>query len=484
MHYLQIARLLGLLLVALGGCMATSLVWTVLDGVPHATRAFLISAGITVSCGGALWALGRRERGTLFRADALLLVALSWMALGVFGALPYMLEGAFINPADAYFENVSGFTTTGSTVMLDIASHSRGLLWWRALTHWLGGMGIIVLFVAIFPQLGVGGKLLFKSEVPGPITEGLQPKIKQTAAMLWRIYLTMTLALIALLWALGMPLFDAITHAFSTLATGGLSPRNGSVGEFNSASIDAVTTLFMLLGGVNFTLYYGVLRGHYKRALMDRELWAYLGIITVVTLIVTANIVGMDARHSSALTSFRYASFQVVAIITSTGFCTDDYNLYPPMSKLLLVLLMFFGGMAGSTAGGMKIIRLLIICKAIYVEIYKVFRPQSVMTVRIGRAVISQEALSACLAYFAMALFTCAGASLYLTYLGLDLVTAVTASLASIFNIGPGLATVGPTQSFAHIPTSGKVVLSLCMILGRLEFMTLLVLCLPDFWRR
>lgn len=484
MHYRRIARLIGTLLLVLAGSMATSLPWTLLYDPMSSTMAFLYSSGLTAAAGALLWFLGREHQGTIFRADAIFLVATSWLSLGLFGGLPYLFDGAFSNPADAYFETISGFTTTGSTVMTEIAAHSKGLHWWRCLTHWIGGMGIIVLFVAIFPQLGVGGKFLFKSEVPGPITEGLKPKIKETASALWWIYVGLTALLALLLWLMGMSVHDAITHAFATLATGGFSTKNGSLGEFNSAPIDFTVTLFMLMAGVNFSLYFELMRGHGKKLLRDPELRAYLALVAAATLVITWNIVGLDERHERVFTSFRYAIFQVVSVVTTTGFGTDDFELYPPLSKLLLIVLMFAGGMAGSTAGGMKIIRFIIIIKAIYVEIYKVFRPQSVMTVRVGRAVIPQETISGVMVFFALGIFTFVAASLYMAYLGLDIVTATTAVAATLFNIGPGLNFVGPTQNFALVPTSGKMLLSFCMILGRLEFMTILVLFLPSFWRR
>lgn len=484
MHYKRIARLLGILLMTLAGCMATSLIWTLSYDPMSSTIAFVGSSGLTAAVGLVLWLIGRKEAGTIFRADAIFLVGISWLLLGVFGGLPYLFDGAFTNPADAYFETISGFTTTGSTVMTEIADHSYGLHWWRTLTHWLGGMGIIVLFVAIFPQLGVGGKFLFKSEVPGPITEGLKPKIKQTAATLWWIYVGFTVVEALILWALGMTLHEALTHAFATMATGGFSTKNGSVGEFDSAAVDLVITFFMICAGINFGLYYDLIRGEAKRFLRDRELHVYLGLIAVVTASITWSIYGLDARHDSVFDSFRYAIFQVAGVITTTGFGTDDFQIWPPLPKLLLVLLMFVGGMAGSTAGGMKVIRFMVIAKAIYLEVYKVFRPQSVMALRIGRSVIPRETISGILGFFALGIFTFAVASLYMAYLGLDIVSAVTSVTATLFNIGPGLASVGPTQNFAFIPTSGKVVLSFCMILGRLEFMTIFVLLLPDFWRR
>jgi trk system potassium uptake protein TrkH len=484
MHYLRIARLLGVLLLVLAGCMATSLLWSIGYDEHSTTYAFIVSSGVTAVCGLLLWIVGRRDEGTLFRSDAILLVGLSWLLIGLFGALPYLLDGAFTNPADAYFEAVSGFTTTGATVMMDIAGQSKGLHWWRSLTQWLGGMGIVVLFVAIFPQLGVGGKFLFKAEVTGPITEGLKPKIKQTAAALWKIYVALTLICFTLMLLCGLDLHDAATHCMTTMASGGFSTKNGSVGEFHSAPLDVVIIIFMILSGVSFTLYYEVLRGNWRRVVKNRELWVYLSMIVVVTAIVTAQLWGKDARHEGFWTSLRYGMFQVVSLITSTGYGTDDFDLYPSMSQLLLVMLMFTGAMAGSTSGGMKIIRFIILIKAIHVEVYRIFRPQGITAVRIGDQALPQDLVHNVVVFLMLGVTLLAAASLYMTYLGLDLVSATTAAATCLFNMGPGLAKVGPTQSFAFIPSSGKVLLSLCMILGRLEFMALLVLCLPEFWER
>lgn len=485
MNFGRIGRLLGILLIVLAICMASSIPWAIAYDEMDTLRSFLYSCGITVISGGVLTFLGRNQKGTLHRSEAILLVALSWFLLGVFGGLPYLFDGAVTHPVDAYFETISGFTTTGSTILSDIAGQSRGLHWWRAMTHWLGGMGIVVLFVAIFPQLGVGGKFLFKSEVPGPITEGLTPKIKQTAATLWWIYFGFTAVQSVVLLFCGMNLHDALCHAMATMATGGFSTQNGSVADYNSATIDYVIAIFMLLAGINFGLY-SMIRKRGKKVFDDRELHVYLGLILVASIVVAINITGTGdlTKHGSFIDSFRYAFFQVVGVITTTGFGTDNFNLYPPFSKMILVVLMFVGGMAGSTAGGMKVIRFIVIFKAIYVEIYRVFRPSVVMATRVGGAVISKDRTQAILSFFAISMLIFGVASLYMAYLGLDIVTATTSVAATLFNIGPGLAKVGSIENFKFIPTSGKVVLSFCMILGRLEFMTILVLLIPEFWKR
>jgi len=485
LNFGRIARLLGILLVVLAFCMASSIPWALAYEESRALSTFLYSSSITGFAGGLLFFWGRQQKGTLHRSEAILLVALSWFLLGIFGGLPYLFDGAVTNPADAYFETISGFTTTGSTILSDIAGQSRALHWWRSMTHWLGGMGIVVLFVAIFPQLGVGGKFLFKSEVPGPITEGLTPKIKQTAATLWWIYFGFTAVQSVVLLFCGMNLHDALCHAMATMATGGFSTQNGSVADYDSATIDYVVAIFMLLAGVNFGLY-SMIRKKGRKVFADRELHVYLGLILVASVIIAVNITGTGdlSKHGNFIDSFRYSFFQVVGVITTTGFGTDNFNLYPSFSKMILVMLMFVGGMAGSTAGGMKVIRFIVIFKAIYVEIYRVFRPSVVMATRIGGAVISRDTTRSILSFFAISILVFCAASLYMAFLGLDVVTATTSVAATLFNIGPGLAKVGTIENFGFIPTSGKIVLSFCMILGRLEFMTILVLLIPEFWRR
>ncbi len=476
-----VARLLGILMIVLAICMATSLAWTVYYREASTTRAFLAGSCITLLTGFLLFYIGRRESGSIGRREALLVVTASWLLVGVAGAVPYMLDGAFTNYADAFFETVSGFTTTGSTVLTDVESLSRGAHYWRSLTHWLGGMGIIVLFIAIFPQLGVGAKHLFKSEVPGPITEGLKPKIRETASTLWRIYLGLTVLECGLLYWAGMGTFDAVCHSFATMATGGFSTKNASIQHFNSLPIELIVTAFMFLAGINFSLYYLFLKGKFTTLFKDREFQVYAGLTALATVAVTVNILDV---HADAREALRYGSFQVVAVVTTTGFGTDNFDLYPPFAKLLLVSLMFVGGSAGSTAGGMKVSRIMVVLKAAFIEIYKAFRPQAVRAVRLGRSVMSDEITRSIFGFFAIAVFIFVFGSLFMGLLGLDIITATTSVVATLFNIGPGLGRVGSIENFAFIPTAGKLFLSGCMILGRLEFYTVLVLFVPDFWKR
>lgn len=475
------ARLLGILLAVLAVAMATSLGPAYYYDEVATVRALFASVALTLAAAGALYAYGRHADGLISRREALVVVAVSWVLIGVFGALPYLFTGALPAFPDAFFETVAGFTTTGSTVLTNIEGLSYGMHWWRTLTHWLGGMGIVVLFIAIFPQLGVGAKHLFKSEVPGPITEGLKPKIKETASALWKIYVGLTLAEAVLLYAAGLSPFDAVTHSFSTLATGGFSTRNASVAAFDSVAVDLIVTVFMFLAGINFGLYFAALRGRWRALVRDPELHVYAALVALATLAIAVNILSVHPNFGQTL---RYSVFQVVAVITTTGFGTDNFDAWPPFSKLLLVLLMFVGGMAGSTAGGMKVSRVMVLAKAAAIEVYRTFRPSVVKTVKLGRSTMPDPIVRSIFGFFVLFMAVFAAASLYLAALGLDVLTATTAVIATLGNIGPGLARVGSVENFAFIPASGKLVLSFCMILGRLELYTVLVLFLPAFWKR
>ena len=481
MNLRQVSRLLGVLTSVQGLVMLAPAAVSLYFGELDSAQAIGGAALITVLIGLVAFRLGRRARGDLYRREALLTVSLGWFAASALGALPYLFDGAFTSFVDGFFEVASGLTTTGSTVMTDIETKSRGILLWRSLTHWMGGMGIVVLFVAIFPELGVGGKHLFRSEVPGPITEGLRPKIRETSKALWRIYLSLSIVDTLLLMAAGMSLYEAANHAMATMATGGFSTRNASIGAFDSSLVDGVTIVFMALAGINFSLYYMILRGGIRQAFADRELWAYAGIMAVASLIVSASIVPL---HGDVFRALRFGTFQVVSIMTTTGFGTDNFDVYPELSRLLLVALMFIGGSAGSTAGGIKVYRFVVLAKASIVEVQKVFRPAAVLPVRIGGFVVPEETVRAIFAFFTLYIAIFVAASLAMTTMGLDLVTATTSVAATLNNIGPGLSRVGSIENFAFIPDTGKVLLSVCMILGRLELMTVAVLVLPSFWRR
>jgi trk system potassium uptake protein TrkH len=477
-----ICRLMGMLLMVVGIFMASCLIWALYYDEPQAVRALGISVSLTLLSGLGLFMWGRLSRKTVYRREALAVVGLGWVLIGLYGALPYFFSGTIPNFVDAYFEATSGFTTTGATILEDIEAVPRGILFWRMLTQWLGGMGIIVLFTALFAQLGVGAKQLFRSETPGPITENLRPKIRETALAMWKIYSGLTVLLTGLLMICGMDFFDAICHGFTTMATGGYSTHNQSIGHYHSVAIELVILLFMFIGGVNFTLYYQVLQGQWRTLVRNSEFLTYLGICLVVTLIIALDIYG--SVHADPFQALRYAFFQTATILTTTGFVTDDFNAYPSLSKMLLVCLMIGGGCAGSTAGGMKIWRLMVLIKIAYQGVYQVFRPQVRMSVRVGRAVVSPEIAQAILVFGFTYVFFFALGSVFMAMLGLDMVTAASTVIACLSNIGPGLAGVGPTQTYAHLPAIGKFYLTFCMLLGRLELSTLLVLLLPAFWKK
>ncbi len=443
---------------------------------------FLISAFVTAVVGFLLARVRLTGSDTIHRRDAFLFVTGAWILAGAFSALPLLLDGAVTTYTDAYFEAVSGLTTTGSTILTDIEASSKGCLMWRSLMHWLGGMGIVVLFVAIFPQLGVGGKFLFQSEGSGnTITAGLKPRIKETSAILWRIYVGFTAVNAIALYLCGMNGFDAVNHAMSTMATGGYSTQNASVGAYDNVGVDAVTTVFMILAGINFSLYFMVSRGRWRRAFSNRELWTYLAVAVMATLFVTISIIN---KHGGIFTAFRYAAFQTASILTGTGFGTDDFAAYPPASQLLFVLLMFLGGCAGSTTGGLKIYRLIVMIKACNRELIRAFRPQSVQAVRVGRSVVPEETVRAIFVCFGLFIMVFIVMSIVVAAMGIDIVTATASVAATLCNIGPGLARVGPTETYAFLPAAAKWLLSGCMIIGRLEVITVAALLSPTFWRR
>lgn len=481
MQWSAILRLLAVLLYVVAIAMLTAIPWAwVYDG-GQVILAFFLSAGITAVIATILYLRGQAPE-SIFPREALAFVTLGWIAVGILGSLPYIFAGVLKHPVPAIFESVSGFTTTGATVFTDVESLPRAINWWRTLTHWLGGMGIVVLFIAVLPRLGVGAKHLFRSEVPGPITDNLKPKLRETATLLWKIYLGLTLAETLLLMLAGMDLFEALCHSFATLATGGFSTRNASIGSFDSAWIEAVIVLFMILAGVNFSLYYvAISRRNWRQVFRDPELRAYLTLLAVGTLAISGAIASLDV---SVLESLRRGIFQTVSIQTTTGFGTDNFNLYPSMAKFLLVSLMFIGGSAGSTGGGMKVVRMMIIFKVIYAELYRTFRPQAVRAIKLGGKPLPADMVSTVMAFFAIGIVAFLGGSIFVSLFGIDMVTSFSATAACLWNIGPGLEQVGSIEHYGWMPMPVQAMLSMMMILGRLELYTVLVLLLPAFWRK
>ena len=452
-----------------------------LDDEPRAMLAYGGSAALTLLLAVGLRLGGGPPSERLHRKDAIGIVAFTWLWLGLIGALPLMLDGAITDFPSAFFEAVSGFTTTGATVVADVDALSRATNLWRCLMHWLGGMGIVVLFVAVFPLVGVGAKQLFKTEVPGLPGEGLTPRIRETALRLWWVYTGLTLACTGLLVLEGMDAYDAICHAFSALGTGGFSTRTASVGAWDNPAIHWTLTFFMIAAGLNFALYAGVLMGRWRALFVDAELRFYLAVNLLIMLVVFL-LLGPSQGFDEA--TIREAAFQVASVTTTTGFMTADFDTYPDLARLLLVLAMVMGGCAGSTAGGLKAVRVLLLGALSRRAVEETVQPHGVSAVRLGGAFVPDAVLSGVLVFGATYLGIWAAASVALAAMGLDLVTAVSAAIACLSSIGPGLAAVGPTQNYAIVPGAGKVLLGLCMLAGRLEVFALLAVFTPEVWRR
>ena len=482
MHWGYTLQVVGVITMCVGGSMILPLAYGVLTGDDGAGP-LALSLAATVAAGAGLHLFCRRfaVRAVTHR-DGMAVTTLGWVFAGFFGALPFWLDGTIAGPTDAVFESLSGFTTTGATIMPDVEALPKSLLLWRSLTQWLGGMGIIVLSLAILPFLGLGGMQLYKAEVPGPVPDKLRPRIKDTALLLWKVYLLFTVLQTVLLYAGGMNLFDATCHTFATLATGGFSTRNASIGSYGSWYIDAVTILFMLIAGINFTLHFQVLRGRPAAMWRDPEWRFFMGAVALFTLIVTLS--NYRTVYPGIAESFRYSLFQVVSLVTTTGFGTADYELWSPLCQALLLLCMFLGGSAGSTAGGMKNMRVMLLIKHAYNELFRLVHPRSVVQLKLGGKIVRGEVFSSIWGFVLIYLGLYLVAGLLLSGMGMDLVSAFGAAAATIGNIGPGLGSVGPTDHYAHVPMAGKWVLTLCMLLGRLEIYTVMVLCIPEFWRK
>ncbi|MFP4477752.1 MAG: TrkH family potassium uptake protein [Desulfatibacillaceae bacterium] len=443
----------------------------------------LQSMAVAVGGGGALYLATRKtRRQQLSHREGMAIVAVGWATAGLVGALPFYLGGMLPSFCDCAFESISGFTTTGSSLLSDIEAVPRGLLMWRSLTQWLGGMGIIVLSIAILPFLGVAGMQLYKAEVPSPVPDKLTPRIRDTAAVLWKVYAGFTAAEIVLLLVGGMSLFDATCHAFTTMPTGGFSTRNTSVGQFDSAYFDWVMVVFMLIAGINFSLHYQLLRGRPLALWRDPECRFFLGLVLVLVAVVTMDV-HLSVYHHMGL-SLRYAAFQVSSLLTTTGYATADYELWPPLSQLILVLCMFVGASAGSTGGGMKVLRIMLLFKYTYRELFRLVHPRAVRQVKLGGRSVPEDVLTSICGFFILYVSLFVLASLILSAMGVDLVTSLAAVAATIGNIGPGIGGVGPMDNFSGMPYFGKWLLSLCMLLGRLEIYTVVILFVPEFWRK
>ena len=528
---------------------------------------FLVSSGVSIFFGVILNLLTRRSDRHMGNREAFAIVSLGWVVIALVGSMPYFLYQDFLGSGidqqvsafrrftDSYFESMSGFSTTGATILTEIEHLPHGILFWRSFTHWFGGMGILVLAVAILPLLGVGGMQLLRAEAPGPQTDRLTPRIQETAKVLWWVYVLITLVEVIFLWVGSVwivpeevrespadGLFYAFCHAFGTMATGGFSPKNASIGHYQSVYIDTIIIIFMFIAGTNFSLHYRALQGNFGSYWKDEEFRFYvfvIGIVTTVLVLCTmlqpvVNINGTvravnqeevieignqiypivdgkveyedqfhsiinehatingqvypvykgDVVYNSIGSALRYVLFQVLAIVTTTGYGTADFELWPYLAQIMLIFLMFFGGSAGSTGGGMKQVRFLLLIKQGYREIKHLVLPHAVLPIKLNEQIVPKDIMSNILGFFFIGVLVFVLGTISLAGLGLDLTSASTSVASALMNIGPGLGTVGPTDNYAHILPAGKWVLCFCMLMGRLELYTLLVILTPIAWRK
>jgi trk system potassium uptake protein TrkH len=489
MNYRLISKVLGSLLLLLAGSMSVCLVYAMLDRERQpgldAVESFWISIGATVLAGAGLVRAGWRSGREILRKEAIAVVGIGWVVCALFGALPFVFCEPGLRPFEAFFESMSGFTTTGATVIADLDRFPKSVLLWRALTQWLGGLGILVLFVALLSYLGVGSKALFRHESSAKTGGGIQARIHDVAMRLWQIYVVLSVVCCLGLWALGMNFYDALTHTFTAISTGGFSPRNESIAAYDSLAIELWLVLFMIAGGMSFMLYAWLLRGGWNRWRKDEESRAYLLLLALATGIIGVDLLLLGA-YSGIGESFRVSLFQVVSIMTTTGYATEDFNQWPPFSRVCLLLLMFVGGCAGSTAGSIKVSRWLMFFKTVRVEVLNAFRPNQVVALRLNGNPVDDDLKSQTVFFIALVGLTVGVGTAVVSLLEpqLDMVSSFAAVAATLFNIGPGLNEVGPTRNFAHLGGNTLTFLSLLMVLGRLEFFTILVLFAPSLWRR
>ena len=478
-----IFNVIGGLLLIMGVLMLTSIGFSIYykeDLTP-----ILLSSALTLGFGGTLKYFTRNSKDAeIKKRDGYLIVTLSWLAMAIFATLPYLISGSIPSLANAFFESLSGLTTTGASILDNIEELPKGILFWRSMTQWLGGMGIIVLTIAILPMLGIGGMELFVAEAPGPTKDKIHPRIKETAKRLWIIYLGLTVAETIMLMFAGMNFFDAINHSLTTNSTGGFSTKQDSIGFFDSATIEYIMVFFMFFAGTNFTLLYFALKGKFKNIIKNDEfkwyLFAVLGLIVVLTPIVYYNNVsGYDLGRS-----FRAVTFQVVSIITTTGYASGDFTTWGPLAEFVFFLLLFSGASAGSTSGGIKIVRIILLMKNGFLEFKRRLHPNAVIPVHLNKEPVSNTIIYNLLAFIFLYLFIFTVGSLLMTAFGVDLLESLSTVATSLGNVGPGIGAYGPSHSFSALPDASKWLLSFLMLFGRLELFTVALILTPYFWKR
>lgn len=479
MNYGIVLRVLGILLIIESSLMLPSLLISIYDrGVDF--YPFLITIILTLII-GIILSRKKAKDASISAKDGLAIVALGWLTISILGAIPLFLAKSTPTYIDAFFEIVSGFTTTGSSVIDNVEILPRGILFWRSFTHWIGGMGILVFTIALLPALGIGGFQIYKAESPGPIAGKMAPRMKDTAKILYVTYLGITLLEILLLLLGKMTIFEALVHTFGTVGTGGFGIKGTSIGGY-STYIHVVISIFMVLSGVSFSLYYSLYKGKLRDIWKNEELRLYLGIVLTATVFITLNL--YIKNYGNFFLSLRDSFFQVSSLITTTGYSTADFDLWPSFSKGILVMLMLVGGSAGSTAGGIKVIRILVMFKLIKREILKIFHPRAIIPIKNDGHVLSNEVVAGIYSFIALYIVIFGISTLAVTLEGVDLMTASTSVIATLSNIGPGLNLVGPSNSFSFYSGATKLLLSFLMLLGRLELFTIIALLAPKTWRR
>ena len=480
MNYRMVAFVLGRIFAVEAGLMLFPLLCAMLYGEWYLLPAFLLPAALLAVL-GFITSRKTPKNTTIFARDGLAIVALVWVLMSAFGALPFVISGEIPSFIDAFFETVSGFTTTGSTILTDVEALSHGTLFWRSFSHWVGGMGVLVFVMAVIPLSNKNSMFLMRAEIPGPTCDKLVPKARTTARILYTMYLGLSVAEVIFLLAGDMNLYQAVIHTFSTAGTGGFSDRNASVAAFNSAYIDGVITVFMLLFGINFNLYFLLLMKNVKGFFKNEELRNYLGIVAAAIVLITINIMNL---YGGVLHAFRYAAFQVVSVITTTGFVTANFDLWPEFSKTILLMLMIVGACAGSTGGGMKVSRIMILGRTITKETRQILHPKSVNVVKLDGKRLTNEETHGVYVYTICYFVILCVSVLLVSVDNFDFTTNFTAVLTTLNNVGPGLAKVGPVENFSAFSCFSKIVLSFDMLIGRLEILPIMMLLAPVTWRK
>lgn len=456
----------------------------------------LFAGLLTVTIGFLLWFFNRNAEKNLQKKEGYLIVTLGWLVLSFTGMLPYLFTGSIPSVTDAFFETISGYSTTGSSILQEIEAMPKGILFWRSSTHWIGGMGIIVLTIAILPLLGIGGMQLFMAEAPGPSADKMHPRITETAKRLWLLYFSLTFTEFFLLKIAGMTWFDAINHAMATMSTGGFSTKNASIAHYNGQPlIQYIIIAFMFIAGTNFVLTYFALKGKVSKILKNEEFKYYFLITLAVTIVITFLIVNYQdpnlntsIEHPKNLgeveSAFRHALFSVISVITTTGFVSADFTMWNSMATMLMFALFFMGGSAGSTSGGVKVVRHVIIIKNSFLEYKKLLHPNAIIPVRYNQNTVPKGVIYNILAFFVLYLLIFICSSIIFTFLGLDFQSAIGATTSSLGNIGPAIGSVSPVDNFSHLPVLAKWLCSFLMLIGRLELFTVLILLTPYFWKK